>query len=179
MAPASPHAGAVSLATEHRTCETAPWRASWHPVNTASFNDSPQSMGLLDKPALSLANRARHETEMDQRRHQTNGQGASVLCWDVLACQFLQWRWPSCWCACWRGPVADHNRSPRLRGISDARAHARYTAAKIRRVSRAPKRNPAEAGSIFQACFLSSSTSSGCLSKTRRRLLMGLLTVIL
>ena len=32
-------------------------RASWHPVNTASFNDSPQSMGLLDKPALSLANR--------------------------------------------------------------------------------------------------------------------------
>ena len=142
------------MATEHRTCETAPWRASWHPVNTASFNDSPQSMGLLDKPALSLANRARHETEMDQRRHQTNGQGASVLCWDVLACQFLQWRWPSCWCACWRGPVADYNRSLRLRCISDARAHARYTAAKIRRASRAPKRNPAEAGSIFQACFL-------------------------
>jgi hypothetical protein len=69
-----------------------------------------------------FANRARHETEMDQGRHQTNGQGASVLCWDVLACQFLQWRWPSCWCACWRGPVADYNRSPRLRGISDAAA---------------------------------------------------------
>ena len=116
MAPASPHAGAVSLATEHRTCETARWRASWHPVNTA-FNDSPQLMGLLDKLALSLANRARHETEMDQRRHHTNGQGAFVLCWDVFACQFLQWRWPSCWCACWSGPVADYNRSPRLRGM--------------------------------------------------------------
>jgi hypothetical protein len=57
MAPASPHAGAVSLATEHQTCETA--RASWHPVNTASFKFA-SIVGLLDKPSLSwpLANRA-------------------------------------------------------------------------------------------------------------------------
>jgi hypothetical protein len=91
-------------------------------VAPASFNNSPQSMGLLETiPFLALC-APRHETEMDQRRHQTIGQNASVLCWRVRDCQLLQGRWPYCRCACWRGPVADYNRSPRLRGILGAAA---------------------------------------------------------
>src|SRR6266478_7217218 len=121
-APASPPSPLGPFLWPH--AKTAPWRASWHQVEPpppiirlnqwVCWTNHPFPRPLPTVP--------RHETEMDQRRRQTNGQGASVLCWDVLACQFLQGRWPSCWCACWRGPVADYNRSPRLRGILGAAA---------------------------------------------------------